>query len=96
VVTLLGEAHVARVGASLLGAVGLGELVANSKEQFVQISVALANDRMKLRSLRRELRERMEKSPLLDAASLARALEEQYRSAWRSFCAVADARRNDP
>ncbi len=44
VVTLAGKTHVSRVGVSLLTNVGLPELVAHSKEEYVRIAVELARD----------------------------------------------------
>jgi predicted O-linked N-acetylglucosamine transferase (SPINDLY family) len=91
VVSLAGDAHVSRVGASLLGAVGLDELVAHNQQEFIDIAVRLAQDRQRLTPLRAELRPRLQASPLMDAASLARALEAVYRSEWQRFCAARRA-----
>ena len=86
VVTLAGGAHVSRVGVSLLDAVGLGELVAESEDEYVRLAVELANDVPRLAGLRRGLRERMAASPLCDGRRLARALEDVYRATWRAWC----------
>ncbi len=79
VVTLAGNTHVSRVGVSLLNAVGLPELVADSPEQYVSVAVELAADLPRLASLRASMRDRMSRSPLMDARSLAAALEAAFR-----------------
>jgi protein O-GlcNAc transferase len=82
VVTLAGEIHMSRVGVSLLGQVGLSDLVAGSADDYVAIATGLANDRDRMRGLRSSLRERMTRSPLLDAIGVTRELESAYRSIW--------------
>ncbi len=77
VVSLAGQTHVSRVGVSLLTAVGLGDLAAQTPGEFVDQAVALANDRLRLRAMRGELRQRM--APLLDGATFTRKLESAYR-----------------
>jgi predicted O-linked N-acetylglucosamine transferase (SPINDLY family) len=86
VVTRAGAMGFARSGASILGNVGLPELVAESDEQYVEIAVALALDRSRLRGLQRGMRERLRASPLLDAAGFMRDLEAVYRGLWRDAC----------
>ena len=86
VVTLAGERHAARVGVSLLGAVGLDELVAENEEAYVEKAVALASDLERLSSLRAGLRPRVQQSPLCDEAGFTRALEDSYRAMWKTWC----------
>ena len=83
VVCMTGDSHVSRVGASLLDAVGLGELSADSPRRFVDAAVTLAADLSRLAKLRSTLRGTMQRSPLMDAAALARAMESSYRDMWR-------------
>ncbi|MEX2643855.1 MAG: tetratricopeptide repeat protein [Acetobacterales bacterium] len=86
VVTLAGERHASRVGASLLGVLGLDELVAGSPESYVATAVALVRDRKRLATLRAGLRARMATSPLVDAPGFTRRLEAAYRMAWGRYC----------
>jgi predicted O-linked N-acetylglucosamine transferase (SPINDLY family) len=86
VVTLAGNAHVSRVGASLLSNVGLPELVAHSQSEYVRIASDLAHDPGRLSELRSTLRERMERSPLMDAPHFARDVEAAHRQMWRTWC----------
>lgn len=86
VITLRGDRHAARVGASLLTQVGLAELIADSVEVYVDIATTLANDASSLCELRRTLRARMEASPLREESSFARKIEATYRDIWHRYC----------
>ena len=85
-VSLRGDRHAARVGASLLHVVGLGELVADTHDQFVEIAAAMAGDRAKLAEIRAGLRERMRSSALCDRDGFTRDLEAVYRQWWQRWC----------
>ena len=89
VVTLAGSRHVSRVTASQLQALDLGSLIANDVEQYVSIATELASNPGKLNDMRRELRERMQKSALMDYQGFTRQLEQKYRDIWRHWCAEA-------
>ncbi len=88
-VTLAGDRHCARVGASLMTRVGLADLVAETPEDYVAIAAKLAADRARLAELRAGMRARVEASPLMDAAGFTRSLEDAYRALWRDWCAKA-------
>jgi predicted O-linked N-acetylglucosamine transferase (SPINDLY family) len=86
VVTLRGDRHVGRVGASLLTQVGLPDLIAASVEEYVEVAAALAVDAARLNELRRSLRQRMAASPLCDGRAFARKIESAFRGMWRKWC----------
>jgi len=85
VVSLAGRVHCQRLGASVLNNLGLGELVADSPEEYERIAVRLAGDLPGLAKLSAGLRERMRASPLMDGKQFARDVESSYRGMWRSF-----------
>lgn len=87
VVTLAGDRHAARVGASLLTRLGLQDLIAHSGDDYVRIAAALACDRERLHGLRTALRTRLEQSPLRDEISFTRTLESALRHMWQRWCA---------
>jgi len=87
VVTLRGDRHAGRIGATLLTAVGLQEFIANDTEGYVSAAVGLARDVDRLTSLRSALRRQMRASPLCDATGFARAIEQAYREMWQRWCA---------
>ena len=86
VITLQGDRHCGRVGASLLAAVGLDNLIARDVGEYVDIAVRLAGDRSQLEQLRGSLRATMAGSPLCDGPSFAREVEAAYRAMWRTWC----------
>lgn len=86
VVTLQGRSHASRVGASLLQAAGLGELVATSPEQFVSIAVGLAGDAAKRERWRHDLPAMLRASPLCDESAHATRFAGAIRTLWREWC----------
>lgn len=92
VVTLAGDRHASRVGASLLEAAGLRALVASTPDEYVALARALLRDEEALRALKLGLRDRVLGSALCDGDSLARAVEAAYREAWRAWCGLVTAR----
>lgn len=87
VVTLAGDRHSARVGASLLNNAGLGDLVAGCPDDFVAIACELASDRQRLRNLRLALRDHLRASRLFDKAAMGADLGAALRGMWRQHCA---------
>ncbi|MCE9620026.1 MAG: tetratricopeptide repeat protein [Planctomycetes bacterium] len=87
VITLAGESHVSRVGVSQLTNIGLPELIARDKDEYVEIAAALAGDLPRLAAMRKGLRQRMRQSPLTDAPRFTRHLENAYQSMWDAFVA---------
>ena len=89
IVSWAGQTAVSRLGLCLLGAIGLGDLVAQDAQQYIAKAVTLAQDRCRLRMLRGQLRQRMVSSVLCDAPRFTRALEGAYRALWARRCAQA-------
>lgn len=86
VVTLAGEAHASRVGASLMNAIGAPELIARTKDEYVEKAVALGKDAARRSAYHASLRERLMGSPLGDAPAFARRFEACLREIWRARC----------
>jgi predicted O-linked N-acetylglucosamine transferase (SPINDLY family) len=86
VVTLRGDRHAARVGASILSQVGLTEMIADSYEEYIAIAVRLANDLEGLQMLRKGMRKRLTGSPLCDGRQFTHNLEVAFQSMWREWC----------
>ncbi len=86
VVTLQGERHSGRVGASILRHAGLEDLVADSIEGYIALAVSLADDREALREFRAQVRDLMQQSMLMDKKLFTATLEEAYRTMWLQWC----------
>jgi len=80
VVTLVGDTVVGRGGLSQAKNLGLDLLCADSPDDFCARAVALASDLERLASLRATLRQRMERSPLMDGRRFARNFEQTLRA----------------
>ncbi len=96
VVALEGDRHAGRVGASLLGTVGLQELVARDVEDYVQIATRLASDIPAIGRLRAGMRERMRASALMDERGFVHELEQCYLSLWRDKLAAGSPSSDAP
>jgi protein O-GlcNAc transferase len=87
VITLSGDTHASRVGASLLSNMGLTMFIARTSEEYVRITAALAADIHKLKTLREQLRTTMRNSPLTNAGRLTADLENCFTQMWQKYCA---------
>jgi predicted O-linked N-acetylglucosamine transferase (SPINDLY family) len=94
VVTLAGQAHAGRVGASLLSALGLEEMVTASHDEYLAMARQLAENPAGLTELRDSLRSRMIHSQLCDGQAFAHKLEQAYRGVWCKWCASQAARQD--
>ncbi|MDP3744221.1 MAG: tetratricopeptide repeat protein [Methylotenera sp.] len=81
--TLAGNTLIARQGASLLAAAGLGDWVVASKADYVSKALLVARDIDKLANLRAKLRQQVLASPLFDAPCFARNMETALWDMWR-------------
>lgn len=79
VVTLTGNRHAARVGASLLSRIDLADCVAVDIADYSNIAVKLATDQSRLVSLRERLRERLSTSVLCAPQTITSDIETAYR-----------------
>jgi predicted O-linked N-acetylglucosamine transferase (SPINDLY family) len=96
VVTLAGSGGFARSGASIAGAVGLPELVAESVHDYIDIAIRLARDRERLAILRKSLRQKVLSSPLADVTGFTRNLENAYRGMWQQWQEAQFTYQSDP
>jgi predicted O-linked N-acetylglucosamine transferase (SPINDLY family) len=80
VLTIAGDRFPARVGASLLTAVGLPELIARDLQSYEQMALALATDPARLRAIRGKLSDNVGTEPLFDTTSFTRHLESAFET----------------
>ena len=87
VLTCTGTTFASRVGASLLNAVGLPQLVTRSMPAYESLAVQLARNPNELAGLRDRLRRNRMTAPLFDTPSFARHLETAYLWIWNNYLA---------
>lgn len=86
VVTLAGRLAVQRAGASVLTAAGMSDCVARTPEEYLRAAVFLAGAVPRIPDLRRNLRQALRASPLMDEIGLVRTVEAAFRDMWRAWC----------
>jgi predicted O-linked N-acetylglucosamine transferase (SPINDLY family) len=86
VVTCAGRALAARMAGSLLHAVGLQELIAESSAQYEAIAVRLAVDAGYRSAVRRTLASNRDRCPLFDTDRFRRDVETAYATMWAIHC----------
>jgi predicted O-linked N-acetylglucosamine transferase (SPINDLY family) len=87
VLTCPGDDFARRVGASLVSAVGMPELIAPDLREYERLAVEVARDPDRLRGLRHKLAVHRAEFPLFDTARFVRNLERGYRKVWEVYCA---------
>ena len=83
--TLKGKTFPGRVGASLLNAIGLPELVTYSYEEYANAAIALAKNPTKLAAIRAKLSQNRLATPLFDTKLFARHIESAYKAAYDRY-----------
>lgn len=83
VLTAPGRTFAARVGASLVRAAGLPELVARDERDYVAIAIKLGRDRAQCAALKRKLVANRQHAPFFDGRRVVAGLEAVYLEMWR-------------
>lgn len=86
VVTLPGPTFAGRHSASHLVNAGMPELVANDWEQYINITVGIANDLGSLSVIRQHLRDILLSSPVCDGKRFAKHFSDAMRAIWQRYC----------
>ena len=85
VLTQIGEALPGRVGASLLRALGLAEMIVETEEEYEKVAIELAGEPAKLRAIRDKLVRNRLTTPLFNTALFTRHMESAYQSIYRRW-----------
>ena len=86
VISLVGEAHMSRVGLSILTRLGLEFFAASTPDEYVSKATALAANPDALAKIRAQVRARMAVSPLCNRDLFAKNIEQAYRKMWHGYC----------
>lgn len=81
-ITKLGETYASRVGASLLRAVGLPELVVETTEAYEELALDFALNPEKLFRIKQKLEKSRFEAPLFDTPRFTKNLETAYEAVW--------------
>ena len=82
--TIYGNSHQARMGASIMQAAGLSTFIAADVGSWVAAAQAVVSVPKELSELRKTIRNRLNRSPLLDSAGLTREIESIYERVLKS------------
>ena len=77
--SMLGKSFASRVGASLLTAANLPELIVNSRSEYIDFAKVLARNPEMINSVRRKLLQNLPNCPLFDLDLYAVNLESAYK-----------------
>ena len=80
--TVPGRSFAARVAASLLNAVGLPELIAETPDAYERLALELATDPARLAALKLKLAAARHAAPLFQSAAFTRQLESTFDQAY--------------
>jgi protein O-GlcNAc transferase len=85
VLTLVGQTGPGRFGLSLLSMLGLTDWIAQTESEFIR----LAKEFSSRQDFRKDLRARMQNSPVMDSSRFARNVESAYRKMWNDWLTAA-------
>jgi len=86
VVAKLGNGVSSRLSGAILSAIGMTEWVAADDDEYAAIALKFASMPDRLRTIRRELPERIATTSGCDPAAYTRAVEQAYRTMWDEYC----------
>jgi len=76
--TLAGESFASRMAASLLNAIGIPELITTNQQDYEDLAIGLAKNPKKLAAIKQKLVENRLTTPLFDAPSFTKNIENAY------------------
>ena len=85
VLTLLGKSYQARMGASIVNAVNLPELITHSREEYESLAIELANNPQKLKKIKDKLAANLSTAPLYDTKLFTKNLESAYTQMYERY-----------
>lgn len=85
IVTKIGKGFPARVGASLLNAVGLSELITNNEKDYESLILEFALNPDKLYEIKKKLSVNRLSYPLFNSEKFTKDLENGYQQAFQNF-----------
>ena len=85
VLTLIGQSFASRVAASLLNAVNLPGLITNTKEEYENLTIELATNPEKLKSIKEKLQKNRLTTPLFNTKIFTKHIESAYEAMYNRY-----------
>ena len=83
--TLKGESYQARMGASIVNALNLPELITDTAEEYESLAIELAKNPEKLKAIKDKLESNLSTAPLYDTKLFARNIETAYTKMYERY-----------
>ena len=83
--TLKGEAYQARMGASIVSALNLPELITTSSEEYESLAIELATNPEKMKAIKDKLASNLSTAPLYDTKLFTKNLESAYTQMYEKY-----------
>ena len=84
-ITYIGKSYQARMGASILNALNLSELITNSPEEYELLAIELATNSKKFKIIKDKLASNILTSPLYDTPMFTRNIESAYTTMYEKY-----------
>ena len=85
VITCIGESFASRVGASLLSAIGLEELIAKTKIEYENLAIKIATNSKVLKNIKNKLEKNKVNKPLFNTKLYTSNLELAYKKIYKNY-----------
>jgi predicted O-linked N-acetylglucosamine transferase (SPINDLY family) len=85
VLTCKGESFAGRVGASLLNAIGLPELVTHTEAEYEALAIELATNPIKLKLIKEKLERNQMTTPLFDTPNFTKNIEKAFTMMYERY-----------
>ena len=83
--TLTGDSFASRVGASMLSAIGLPELITYTEKEYEEKAIELANNPNIIKKIKNKLEENKISKPLFNAKLFTKNVETVYKSIHKRY-----------
>ena len=83
--TLAGDSFASRVGASMLNAIGLPELITYSENEYKNKAIELATNPILLKTIKEKLEKNKISKPLFDAKLFTKNVESAYKKIYKRY-----------
>ena len=85
VITFTGKSFSARMCASILNAIGLSELIADSLSSYEALAISLAGDPVRMKAIKDKLKSNIGQAPLFNSKLFTQNLETAYQIVYERY-----------